>query len=295
MTTENQRQRLDHSLDFMEQRVIYEAPDNLVELLDSVVGRAAETSFFGPALAGRSRIDSLEAFSTIPVTPIETYRRQRLADVLAQPARVDSIVGPYGGLSPESVAVTESSDEGAERFDIFTDAVQECLSLDTRRTCAVVASADRRYFGAEVATILIRSGVVAHVFVDRGDPRTYERLRLTEPDILVVLTGPIVEAELPSSIKLCITFGSSQRFKRFTQLDLHVVSELGFLGHSTDGEGYVLYKDSYFFETSEAGRLVVTSLFNRVQPLLRIETSDHVGPLDGDLVRLGHRALGMLS
>ena len=213
-----------------------------------------------------------------------------LVSVLAQPARVDSIVGPYHGLSPNSVAVAESSEEGAERFDILTDAVRECLSLDTRRTCAVVASADKRYFGAEIATILIRSGVVAHVFADTGGPRTHERLRLVEPDILVVLTSPIAEAELPSSIELFITFGFSQRFERAPQLDLHVVSELGFLGHSTDGEGYVLYKDSYLFETSEAGRLVVTSLFNRVQPLLRIETSDYVGALDRDLVRFRRRA-----
>ena len=271
----------------------YESPDNLVTLLDNVVGSAAQTSFFGSVMAGRSRVESLDDFASIPITPIEIYGRQLLADVLAQPAKVDSVVGPYLGLSPDSVAITESSEEGAERFDIFTDAVQECLSLDVRRTCAVVASADKRYFGAEIATILIRSGVVAHVFVDRGSPRTYERLRLMKPDILVVLTAPIAEAELPSSINLCITFGLSQRFERVPQLDLYVVSELGFLGHSTDGEGYVLYKDSYHFETSEAGRLVVTSLFNRVQPLLRIETSDYAGPLDGDLVRLRHRGLGM--
>jgi hypothetical protein len=271
----------------------YEAPDNLVTHLDNVVDSAAQTSFFGSVLAGRSGVESLADFASIPFTPIEMYRRQRLADLLAQPASVDSIVGPYRGLSPDSVAITESSAEGAERFDIFTDAVQECLSLDARRTCAVVASADKRYFGAEIATILIRSGVVAHVFVDHGGPRTYERLRLIKPDILVVLTAPIVEAELPSSIKLCITFGLSQRFERVPQLDLYVVSELGFLGHSTEGDGYVLYKDSYHFETSESGRLVVTSLFNRVQPLLRIETSDYAGALDGDFVRLRHRGLGM--
>ena len=293
MMTGIQPRRLSDSLDFMKNPAIYETPDNLVELLDNVVGLAAETSFSGSMLAGRSRVKSLDEFAAIPITPIERYRRQRLADVLAEPAGVDSIVGPYGGHSADSVAVAESSGEGAERFDIFADAVQECLSLDPRRTCAVVASADKRYFGAEVATILIRSGVLAHVFVDKGVPRTYERLRLTEPDILVVLTGPMVEVELPASIKLCITFGLSQRFERVPQLDLHVVSELGFLGHSTDGEGYVLYNDSYFFETSEAGRLVVTSLFNRVQPLLRIETSDSVGPLDRQFVRLGQRAPGM--
>ena len=154
-------------------------------------------------------------------------------------------------------------------------------------------SADKRYFGAEIATILIRSGVVAHVFVDRGSPRTYERLRLIKPDILVALTGPVAEVKLPSSIKLCVTFRFAQRFQRVPQLDLYVVNELGFLGHSTDGDGYVLYKDSYHFETSEAGRLVVTSLFNHVQPLLRIETSDYTDSLVGNLLRLRHRGLGM--
>jgi phenylacetate-coenzyme A ligase PaaK-like adenylate-forming protein len=81
--------------------------------------------------------------------------------------------------------------------------------------------------------------------------------------------------------------------ERLPQLDLFVVDELGFLGQSQDGEGYVLNGDSYYFERSERGRLIVTSLFNRVQPLLRIETQDIVGPLGGATVEVGHSSSPM--
>ena len=271
----------------------YETPENLVEILGDIVAMAAETRLFAQRLAGRTGVTTLDDFAALPVTPLEEYRRRRLADLVARPDEVDSIVGPYRGHSPRFVAVAESSDEGSERFNILTDAVQECISLDVPRTCAVVANAEKRYFAAEVATILIRSGVSAHVFVDRGGTRKYEQLRLTKPEIVVALSGPIEESELPSSVKLCVTFRGSERLLRVPQLDLYVVSELGFLGHSTDGDRYVLNKDSYYFERSNDGYLIVTSLFNVVQPLLRIVTSDEVGTLEQEFARFGRLPPGM--
>ena len=259
----------------------YETPDNLVELLDHVVRAAGRTPFYSQLLKGPDRIRSLEDFGRIPVTPLERYREQRLADVLADPGRIEWIVGPYKGQSTASVAVAEGPEEGAYRCDLFTDAVKECESLEAHRNCAVVTSAEKRYFAAEIATILIRSGVPSHLFVDNGGPRTYERLHHTSPDLLVILSEPLAETELPRSIERCVTFRRSQRMEKLQQLDLYVIDELGFLGHSTDCEIYTLNRDVYYFERSDCANLVVTSLFNRVQPMLRLQTMDKVRPLEG--------------
>ena len=273
--------------------VSYESPENLVELLNGIAALAARTRFFGSILSADARVRTLNDFRLLPVTPLSDYRRQRLADVLAQPERVDAILGRYRGHDPCSVAVAEGTDEGAERFDIFTDAVKGSVELGPDSTCVVLTGPGKRYFAAEIATILIRSGAVAHVFLDRGGPGTYETLRLVRPRVLVLLTRPVDEAGLPPSVELCVTFRRSQRMERLPQLDLFVVDELGFLGQSQDGEGYVLNGDSYYFERSERGRLIVTSLFNRVQPLLRIETQDIVGPLGGETVVVRHSSSPM--
>ena len=175
--------------------------------------------------------------------------------------------------------MAEGADEAEDRYDLLTDAVKACISLDSPRTCAVVTSGGRRYFAAEIAAILIRSGVPSHVFVDRGEPRTFERLHSTSPDLLVVLSDGLAEAELPPSIELCITFRRSQKMVSFPQLDVYVVDELGFLGHSTDCETFALYNDVCYFETSDNGNLVVTALYNRVRPMVRVETLDRVDAL----------------
>ena len=260
--------------------MIYETPANLPELLDGTVRSAAVTAFYSPILEDRPRIRDLEDFSRIPITPLQRYREQRLADVLAEPSKVEWIVGPYKGQSPRSVAVAEGADEGTDRFDIFADAVKECISFERQWTCAVVTSAEKRYFAAEIATMLIRSGIPSHVFADQGKPRTYERLRHTSPEVLVILSDPLDEAKLPQSIELCVTFRRSQKLVRFPQLDMHVIDELGFLGQSTDCESYTSNRDVYYFERSDAGNLIVTALYNRVRPVLRIETMDLVKPLE---------------
>ena len=259
----------------------YETPDNLVELLDAVVNQAARTAFYSSKLNGHRRIRNPEDFGNIPVTSLETYRRQRFADVLAEPSKVEWIVGPYKGQSPDSVAVAEGPDEEADRYELLTDAVKECISLQKKRTCAVVTSPEKRYFASEVATILINAGIPSHVFTDKGTPRTYELVEHVSPEVVVILSNNLSETRLPANTELCITFRRSHRLRRFHQLDVHVVDELGFLGHSTDCESYKLNKDVYYFERSASGSLIVTSLYKRVQPMLRIETTDKVSPLAG--------------
>ena len=258
----------------------YETPHNLVDLLDRVVGAASRTAFYSSVLAGRSGVSSEAEFGSIPVTPLRQYREQRLADVVADPASIEWIVGRYKGHSAPSVAVAEGAEEGANRYDLFTDALKECISLEDKRACAVVTTAEKRYFGAEVATILVRSGIPSHLFSDGGDGRIYELLRQTSPNILVVLTERLVEAELPAGLELCVTFRRPRRTTRFRRLDMHVIDELGFLGHSTDSGTYTLNKDTYYFERSADGYLIVTALYNRVQPMLRLETRDKVRSLE---------------
>ncbi len=257
----------------------YETPDNLVELLDGIVNQAAQTAFYSSMLNGHRRIRNPEDFGNIPVTSLETYRRQRFADVLAEPSKVEWIVGPYKGQSPDSVAVAEGPEEEANRYELLTDAVKDCISLQTKRTCAVVTSPEKRYFASEVATILINAGIPSHVFTDKGTSRTYELVEHVSPEVVVLLSDNLSETRLPEDTELCITFRRSHILRAFQQLDVYIVDELGFLGHSTDCESYKLNRDVYYFERSEGGNLIVTSLYKRVQPMLRIETMDKVAYL----------------
>ena len=134
--------------------------------------------------------------------------------------------------------------------------------------------------------MLIRQGIQSHVFVDHGNARTYEQLRHVQPRLLVSLTEGLSEADLPDTVELCVTFRQSQSFSSYAQLDFYFIDEFGFLGHSTDLEVYLMNNDAYYFEQSQHTRLIVTSLFDRVRPMLRIQTADELSPLDGHLTRI---------
>ncbi|MCH8062202.1 MAG: hypothetical protein IH861_06845 [Chloroflexi bacterium] len=254
----------------------YKTPDNVVELLGRVVDAAKKTTFYSSIVPEGIDIASPADLSRIPVTSLTEYRNQRLADVLAEPDRVQWIVGAYRGQLADAVAIAEGPDEAAIRFDIFMDALKDCLSGEKQRTCAIVSSAERMFFAAETATILIHSGMPAHVFLDGDRGRTYELLHITRPDVVVILLDDLDEAELPAGVEVCVTFRQSQTLRSVPQLDMYLVDELGFLGQSRDCEKYLLNSDEFFFQTSEDGRLVVTALRNQVRPLVRIETLDRV-------------------
>ena len=264
----------------------HQRPADLVELLDGVVQASAKTPFYSGVLGGRTGVSDLEDFDEIPVTPLQKYRGQRFADVLADPAGIDWIVGPYMGRAERSVAVAEGTDEGTVRYRLFTDAVKPLLSTQGQAVSAVVTSPEKRYFAAEIATILIRSGVPSHVFTDSPAGKAYQLLRDTSAGLLVILSDRLAEEDLPDSIRRCITFRRSLRMRHLPQLDFYIIDELGFLGYSTDCETYTLHEDAYYFQRSDSGNLIVTALYNRVQPMIRIETMDKVEPLRMHTIRL---------
>ena len=221
----------------------------------------------------------------MPVTSIAEYRRARLADAVSLPGEIEWVMGQYAGQRADRVAVAEGPEESATRCDLFVDAVKERFDSPTGSgrgpdaVAAVLAPGFRRFFGAELCTALIRAGVTTHLFIEDG-PRAYELLRRVGPDLLAAPCDEVDEARLPESVRLCVTFGQRRALTSHRQLDLLYVDGLGFLGQSDDCRSYALNSDEYLFETSERGRLVVTQLFNRVQPMIRIETCVAVGSLD---------------
>ena len=268
----------------------YDSPANLVELLGGVVEAAGRTRFYRGRLDGVGAIGGLDSFRELPVTPISLLRSQQLADTLTDPRALQWIVGPYKGRAQPSLAVAESVTETAARYDVFRDALRDAWDLAAVRTAAVVTSPERRHFAAEISTILGYMGIPAHVLVDKDGQSPCRAVRLLAPDMLVVLTDAFNESRVADHTASAVTFRRSHRLKQSRQVDVYMVDELGFLAHSEDMVRWTLYNDQYLYERSKSGRLVVTALHNRTQPMLRIETEDTVESLARYDMKLG--ALG---
>ena len=259
--------------------MIFDTPDNVLELLDGVVRAAMRTAFYRELFPADSGIASMDDFRRLPVTPISTYRRQRLGRVVADPSRVQWIVGPHRGRDVSRTAVAESVEDTASRYGVFRDALRDALPGAARGSAVVLSEPRRRYFSAEVSTMLSHLGIPAHVFPSGATPAALAHVSRLSPRILVSLVDGLDEDGIPPSVELCITFRGSHIFERVAQLDLYLVDELGFLAHSTDVREWVVYNDQCFFEAAADGGLVVTALRNTTLPLVRLKTNDSVASL----------------
>ena len=266
----------------------YAPPANLVQKLDKAVQAAVATGFYGRLIPRWHRISRLDDLKRVPVTPISVFREQRLRDVVPSIERLEWIAGAHKGQRLNEVAVAEGTTETATRYELFKDAIRDSASDLAPRTAAAITSPGRRYFAAEVCSILGYLAIPAHVFIDDGTGRAIDRLEGLSPDLLCILTDDIDESAIPSSVSLCITFRRSHALTRFRQLDMYLVDEFGFLGHSTDLRSWILYNDQYLFEEADGGKLVVTALHNLTQPLIRLETHDTVDVLGEQRMTLDH-------
>ena len=260
--------------------MIFHTPDNVLELLDGVVAAALRTPFYRELFPAGPRIASMDDFRGLPITPISAYRRQRLGHIVADPSRVQWIVGPHRGRDASTTAVAEGLEETASRYGVFRDALRDAIPKASRGPAVVLAEPRRRYFAAEISTIMGHLGIPAHVFPSGSTPRALAVIDKLSPRILVALTDDLDESSLPPSVELCVTFRRSHILGRVAQLDLYLVDELGFLAHSTDLRDWVVYNDQYLFETAPDGGLVVTALRNTTMPLIRLKTMDSVASLE---------------
>ena len=259
--------------------MIFHTPDNVPELLDGVVAAAMKTPFYREVFPDGCRIASMDDFRALPITPISTYRQQRLGRVVADPSRVQWIVGPHRGRQASTAAVAESVEDTASRYGVFRDALRDALPGPGRGPAVVLSEPHRRYFAAEISTMLGHLGMPAHVFPAGATPADLANIDKLSPRILVSLVDRLDESGLPLSVEFCVTFRRPQLLERVRQLDMYLVDELGFLAHSTDMREWVVYNDQYFFETAPDGGLVVTALRNTTMPLVRLKTLDSVASL----------------
>ena len=123
--------------------------------------------------------------------------------------------------------------------------------------------------------------------MDDGNSKPFDMAQSLNPDILILLTNHDIPENITDSKQILITFRKSHRIFTQRQLDLYMVDELGFLGHSTDLLTWKIYNDQYLYERSNEGNLVVTSLRNKTQPMLRIDTGDPVLTLSKYNMELG--------
>ena len=263
---------------------LYQIPFDLDILLGETMKAASRTAFFREAVGGRSSIRSIKEFKQLPITSIDEYRKQRIADVVTNLSQIQWIAGAYRGQQDNMIPLAESTADTSARYDIIRDAVLSALPSRIARTAAVLTGTKRRFFGAEVAAILGYHGIPTHLFIDNSTADQWARISLLTPSILVILTEHIDEERIPESTELCITFRHMHHLNSVPQLDMYLVDEIGVLAHSTDQKVWVPYNDLYYFEQTTKNDLVVTSIRSRLRPILRMRVTDNIKQINSHTI-----------
>ena len=249
-------------------------PANPAEPLSAVVESARRAPFWRRKLGDRP-IRSLADFESLPIIAASEYRRQRFGGVLADPDGAGWIPGPLLGQSPRRVAAAEGADEAAVRIRAVNRALSRAVPPGLRRpTALVVATAARRYFGAELCAALIRRGIPAHLVTDAGGGDIAGLIRRLEPSVLGALTPALGGGEnLPPSVAAAFgLFGEPLPRGVGRTVEILAQNELGALGFAVNGGGAILNEDLFHLETSPAGTIVATPYRARVQPIVRLDT-----------------------
>ena len=247
-------------------------PDNYVHLLSEVVAASRNSRFWREKLGDRP-VRSLVDFETLPFTSVEEYRAQAFESVVADPAGIEWIPGPWLGQSPGRVPMAEGPAEARIRVDLMADALTLALpSGPSGSSSLVVVDIGRRHFGAEVCSVFVRMGIRAHLITEDATDRMAGLLGVFVPDVLVALTSSLDLQTLPDSVTGVITAECHAMLEGRRHVDLLIQSELGVLGFRTVPEAYVLNHHRFHIEKSPTGTLAVTPYYSRVQPVIRLDT-----------------------
>ena len=247
-------------------------PSNCTDLLIEAVSNARRSRFWRRKL-GDLPVRSQADFDRLPFTSIDEYRRQSFASVVTDPDEIEWIPGPWLGQAPGHVPVAEGPIEAQIRTDLMADAIRPSLPDETNGSIAlVVATRERRHFGAETCATLVRMGIRGHLVTDEATDRLEGLIRAFEPDVVVALSPAVDLKTLPESVTGIVTVRHGSSLKGLRHVDLCVQNELGILGFAFGPGKYVLNHHRFHFEESPWGTLVATPYFSRVQPLIRLDT-----------------------
>ena len=240
-------------------------------LLESV--DSARRSMFWRRKLGTLPVTSQADFDKLPFTPIDEYRGQSFASVVAEYNGIEWIPGPWLGQSPDRVPVAEGPPEARVRVDLISDSITPVLpDKPIGSSALVVVESGRRHFGAEMSAVLVRLGIQAHLLTDGGTDRLRTLIEAFDPDIMVSLSRSVDLDTLPESVTGIVTVGRGSNLEGTRHVDLIVQSELGVLGAAFGCAIYEMNHHRFHFEESPQGTLAATPYFSRVQPLIRLDT-----------------------
>ena len=247
-------------------------PADYKDLLIDAVASARETRFWRNKL-GDHPVRSQSEFDRLPFTSVDEYRKQSFASVVADPSGIEWIPGPWLGQSPDRVPMSEGPLEATVRVELMADEIRPLVPEDaTSPSALVVTTAERRHFGAEVSAALVRVGVQAHLITDGATNRLNGLIQAFEPDIVVALSPAVDLRDLPKSVTGVVTVGRGSLLKGMRHVDMCIQNELGVLGTAFGSSRYELNHHRFHFEESPGGALAATPYFNRVQPIIRLDT-----------------------
>lgn len=246
-------------------------PENWFDLLQEVVESARQTRFWRDRLGGGQML-SLDDFEALPVTGVWDYRSQEFAEVVSDVDSVEWIPGAWLGQSVERVPVAEGPEEARVRVELMEDALRPVVEGASNPSALVLATNERRHFGAEMCAVLVRMGVPAHLLVDSETDRLDELVRAFDPDVLALLSPALDHEGLSNVCDRLVTVGCDLDIGVRNHVDLYVQNELGVLGSRSGAVQHTMNHHRFHFESSQHGTLVVTPYFYRVQPIVRLDT-----------------------
>lgn len=272
--------------------------DNTVTCqLEKVVFNASNNiSMFRNLYGENISIKSIDDFRNLPITSRSDYAcLQDVSEVVTEPWDMAAPVAPWNWQSSKfPLPVLHSSQEELS-LEERTKYLMDQMGLGGGQVLTLLVDTRQIYAASDFADILIYLGNLGYpcqMLLLDSEPEKVINQRLTKvraESLFLFSDRELGGQALPSCIRQVVSFNFRQKPKGcFQHLDVFHLDEIPLIAVNTGDGRYRCPDGHFFFEKSDKGTLLITTLKQDFAPFIRYDTG-FKATIDGNFFRLDHK------
>lgn len=255
------------------------APEGIVSQLRALVSMAADIQLFKTRDLGVRAIRQLSDFQALPLSRRADYARLgSVEDAVVDPWIMSKPLAPFDLSSPTFPLTVLYSSEDLRALEERAGFMLRAMNVLPAQRVVVVTTPLNMYAAADLVELFIAAGYRTRAILLQDLASSSPLLHVTRPKVVVLAADPKrlmskLPAWLPRSVRKVATFN------QFTSFDIGVehydvwhLEEAPLIAVSENGRDYRSMRDHFFIESDVSKRIVLTTLRQRLMPLIRYET-----------------------
>lgn len=252
--------------------------DETIHNLQKVVARATSNIAMFRVLYGvKPPVERLEDFQNLPVTSSSDYMNlEDVTDTVRSPWDLATSVAPWDFGSPRFPLAVLHSPEDESVLEERAEYLLAHIDFRKGEMATILVRSPQLYAASDLSDILIYLGYPCEMLLLNGESDSSLRERLARTDaknVFLCCDGHLGTEAFPPCVEHVVGFNRWQRTQDcFTWSDMFHLDEISLIAINTGDGRYSAPPGHFFFEQSDRGTLLITTLKQDYSPFIRYDT-----------------------